>query len=56
MAGLDEAEEGIRIVGRTVNNLRYADDTTLLAGKKTDLVEMIRRLKRESENADSTSI
>jgi len=48
MARMDEAEEGIRIAGRTVNNLRYADDTTLLAGKKTDLVEIIRRLKRES--------
>ena len=48
---MDEAEEGIRIAGRTVNNLRYADDTTLLADKKTDLVEMLRRLKRESKKA-----
>src|SRR5918994_2124073 len=53
MAGLVEAEEekGVRIAGRTLNNLRYADDTTLLAGKKIDLVEMIRRLKKESEKA-----
>ena len=53
MAGLVEAEEekGVRIAGRTLNNLRYADDTTLLAGKKNDLVEMIRRLKKESEKA-----
>jgi Reverse transcriptase (RNA-dependent DNA polymerase) len=51
LAGMDEAEEGVKIAGRTVNNLRYADDTTLLAGKKIDLVEMIRRLKRESEKA-----
>ena len=34
-----------------MNNLRYADDTTLLAGKKTDLVELIKRLKSESEKA-----
>ena len=34
MARMDETEEGIRIAGRTVNNLRYADDTTLLAGKR----------------------
>ena len=50
-AGMDEAEEGIKIAGRIMNNLRYADDTTLLAGKKTDLVELIRRLKSESEKA-----
>src|ERR1043165_3213268 len=47
----DEAEEGIKIAGRIMNNLRYADDTTLLAGKKKDLVELIRRLKSESEKA-----
>src|ERR1043165_9917738 len=53
MAGMVETEEdkGVRIAGRTLNNLRYADDTTLLAGKKTDLIEMIRRLKKESEKA-----
>ena len=34
LAGMDEAEEGVKIAGRTMNNLRYADDTTLLAGKK----------------------
>jgi len=50
-AGMDEAEEGIKIAGRTLNNLRYADDTTLLAGNKNDLIELIRRLKRESEKA-----
>src|ERR1043165_6180135 len=53
MAGMVETEEdkGVRIAGRTLNNLRYADDTTLLAGKMTDLIEMIRRLKIESEKA-----
>src|SRR6218665_2836059 len=39
------------IAGKTLNNLRYADDTTLMAGKKADLTKLIRRLKRESEKA-----
>ena len=51
MAEMEEATEGIKIAGRTLNNLRYADDTTLLAGKKEDLAELIRRLKKESEKA-----
>src|ERR1700733_3650603 len=41
----------IEIAGKILNNLRYADDTTLLAGKKNDLVELIRRVKRESKKA-----
>ena len=51
MAEMEEATEGIKIAGRTLNNLRYADDTTLLAGKKEDLTNLIRRLKKESEKA-----
>src|ERR1700733_13050358 len=50
-AGLDETGEGVRIAGRTLNNLRYADDTTLLAGKKEGLKDIIRKLKIESEKA-----
>src|SRR3984885_12786373 len=50
-AGLEETTEGVKIAGKILNNLRYADDTTLLAGKKNDLVELIRRVKRESEKA-----
>jgi len=50
-AGLEEATEGVRIAGKILNNLRYADDTTLLAGKKDDLAELIRRVRMESEKA-----
>jgi len=48
-AEMEEAKEGVKVAGRTLNNLRYADDTTLMAGKKADLTKLIRRLKRESE-------
>src|SRR6218665_1722394 len=47
---MEEAKE-VKIAGKTLNNLRYADDTTLMAGKKADLTKLIRRLKRESEKA-----
>ena len=50
-AEMEEAKEGVKIAGRTLNNLRYADDTTLMARKKADLTKLIRRLKRESEKA-----
>src|SRR6218665_1186643 len=50
-AEMEEAKEGVKIAGRTLNNLRYADDTTLMAGKQADLAKLIRRLKRESEKA-----
>ena len=50
-AGLDEEAEGVRIAGRIVNNLRYADDTTLLAGKKEELKNNIRKLRIASEKA-----
>ena len=50
-AEMEEAKEGVKIAGKTLNNLRYANDTTLMAGKKSDLTKLIRRLKRESEKA-----
>ena len=51
MAELETADEGVKIAGQILNNLRYADDTTLLAGRKEDLAELIKRLRRESEKA-----
>jgi hypothetical protein len=50
-AGFDDEAEGVRIAGKVVNNLRYADDTTLLAGKKEVLKNNIRKLRLESEKA-----
>ena len=44
-AGLDEAQSGIKISGRNVNNLRYADDTTLMAGSKEELKSLLMKLK-----------
>ena len=48
---LEELESGISIGGRRVTNLRYADDTTLLAGTKEDLIELVERVRRASEKA-----
>ena len=48
---LEEWESGISIGGRMVTNLRYADDTTLLAGTKEDLIELVERVRRASEKA-----
>ena len=48
-AGLDEAQAGIKIAGRTMNNLRYADDTTLMAESKEELKSLLMKLKEESE-------
>ena len=48
---LEEWERGIRVGGRMVTNLRYADDTTLLAGTKEDLIELVGRDRRASEKA-----
>ena len=50
-AGLDEAQAGIKIAGRTINNLRYADDTTLMAKSKKDLKSLLMKVKEESEKA-----
>ena len=48
-AGLDEAQAGIKIVRRNINNLRYADDTTLMAESKEELKSLLRKVKEESE-------
>ena len=48
-AGLDEAQVGIKIAGRNVNNLRYADDTTLMAESKEELKSLLMKVKEESE-------
>ena len=50
-AGLDEAQAGIKIAGRNINNLRYADDTTLMAKNKEELKGLLMKVKEESENA-----
>ena len=44
--GLEEAQAGIKIVGRNINNLRYADDTTLMAESKEELKSLLRRVKK----------
>ena len=48
-SGLDEAQAGIKIVGRNINNLRYADDTTLMAESEEELKSLLRKVKLESE-------
>ena len=48
-AGLDEAQSGIKIVGRNINNFRYADDTTLMAESKDKLKSLLMKMKEESE-------
>ena len=48
-AGLDEAQAGIKIVGRNINNLRYADDTTQMAESKEELKSLMMKVKEESE-------
>ena len=48
-ARLDEAQAGIKIVGRNINNLRYADDTTLMAESEEELKSLLMRVKEESE-------
>ena len=48
-AGLDEAQAGIKISGRNINNLRYADDTTLVAESKEELKSLLMKVKEESE-------
>ena len=50
-AGLDEAQAGIKIAGRNINNLKYADDTTLMAESKEALKSLLMKLKQESEKA-----
>ena len=48
-AGLEEAQAGINIAGRNINNLRYADDTTLIAESKEKLKSLLMKVKEESE-------
>ena len=48
-AGLDEAQAGIKITGRNINNLRYTDDTTLMAENEEELKSLLMRVKEESD-------
>ena len=50
-AGLDEAQAGIKISGRNINNLRYADDTTLMTKREEELKSLLIKVKEESEKA-----
>ena len=50
-ARLDESQAGIKIAGRNINNLRYADNTTLMAESEEELKSLLRRVKEESEKA-----
>ena len=47
--GLDEAQAGIKVAGRNINNLRYADDTTLMAESEEELKSLLMKVKEESE-------
>ena len=53
-AGLDEFQAGIKIVGRNINNLRYADDTTLMAESKEEIKSLLIRVKEEREKPGLT--
>ena len=48
-AGLDEAQAGIKMAGRNINNLRYADDTSLMAESEEELKSLLMKVKEESE-------
>ena len=50
-AGLEEAQAGIKVPGRNINNLRYADDTTLMAESEEELKSLLIKVKKESEKA-----
>ena len=50
-AGLDESKAGIKIAGRNINNLRYADDTILMAESEEELKSLLMRVKKENEKA-----
>ena len=49
-AGLEETQAGIKIAGRNINNVRYADDTTLMAESEEELTSLLMKVKEESEN------
>ena len=50
-AGLDKAQSGIKIAGRNINNLRYTDDTTLMAESEEELKSLLMKVKEENEKA-----
>ena len=50
-AGLDEAQAGIKMAGRNINNLRYADDTTIMAESEEELKSLLMKVEEESEKA-----
>ena len=50
-AGLDESQAGVKVPGRNMNNLRYADDTTLMAESEEELKSLLMKVKEESEKA-----
>ena len=50
-AGLEEAQARIKIVGRNINNLRYADDTTLMEGSKVELKSLLMKVQEESRKS-----
>ena len=54
-AGLEEAQAGIKIAGRNINNLRYEDDTTLMAESEEELKSLLMKVKEESEKGGSNS-
>ena len=51
-AGLEEAQAGIKIAGRNIDNLRYADDTTLMAESEEELKSLLMKVKQENEKSD----
>ena len=53
--GLDEAQAGIKIAGRSINNLRYSDDTTLMAEREEELNSLLIKVKEESEKVGLNS-
>ena len=54
-AGLEEAQAGIKIAGRNINNLRYADDTTFMAESEEELQSLLMKVKEESEKVSLSS-
>ena len=54
-AGLEEAQAGIKIARRNINNLRYADDTTIMAESEEELKSLLMKVKEESKNLASNS-
>ena len=55
-AGLDEAQAGVKTAGRNINNLKYADDTTLMAESEEELGNLLMKVKEESKKAGLTNI